>query len=64
MAGNRLDPSGQQERMGRTLFANRERQTHHSKHLRRQHRGMRGKARTDDSGDERGVWDSLKGEEK
>ena len=25
---------------------------------------MRGKARTDDSGDERGIWDSLKGEEK
>ena len=55
MAGNRLDPSGQQERVGRTLLADCKRQTHHPKHLRRQHRRMRGKARTDDSGDERGI---------
>ena len=28
--------------------------------LRWQHRRMRRKARTDDSGDERGIWDSMK----
>ena len=45
--------------MGRKILANRERATHHSKHLRRKHRRVRRKAYADDSGDERRIWDSV-----
>ncbi len=50
-----LDSSSAQKRVGRKILADRERQTHHPKHLRRQHRRMRRKTRTDDSRDERGI---------
>ena len=52
-AGNRLDPSGQQKRVGRKILTEYQRQANHPKRVRLKHRGMRGEARRTDSNHER-----------